>query len=305
MYDICVIGAGPAGISSAVYAASRGLKTLVLEQKAVGGLIGTVSTVTHYAGIVPEETGSSFSQRLKEQALAAGVGIVMEQVTKVSLAGEVKEISAAARDYDAKVVIIAAGTTPRRLQIPGESEFAGHGTMLNAAKDGARYQDREIFVIGGADGAVKEALFLSRYAKKLTIIHFEDQLGAIPEFTKKVEQAENIEVLLHSHLTEIRGAARADELILTDTHSGEQRTIHAPGCGIFIYAGSVPNSGLYPDLEKADGYLLTDQKQMTNIPGVFAAGDICAKQVRQIATAVADGAVAAVNAAAYIKSLRL
>lgn len=302
MYDICVIGGGPAGISSAVYAASRGLNTLVIEQKAVGGLVGGVSTVTHYAGIISEETGSTLSARLKAQAIAAGVEIVMDKVKAVGLEGAVKTITTEKHSYEAKALIIAAGTSPRRLGIPGEQEFAGHGTMLNAARDGESYAGKEMFVVGGADGAIKEALYLAKYAKKLTIIHFEDQLGAIAEFMDKVNKSKNIEVLLHKRLTEIRGNGQADELVLTDEHTGEQSVIHAPGCGIFIYAGSTPNTELYPSLKTEGGFLVTDEKQSTAIPGVYAAGDICVKQVRQVATAVSDGAVAAINAAAYVKA---
>lgn len=303
MYDICIIGAGPAGISSAVYAASRGLRTIVLEEKAVGGLLGSVSTVTHYAGIFEGETGSTFADRLRKQAEQAGVEIVMEKVIKAELKDPVKRITTEQSVYEAKAVIIAAGTKARKLGIPGEETFFGKGTGLNAARDAARYEGKDLFVVGGADGAIKEALFLAKYARKLTIIHFEDQLGAIPEFTSKVEKTENIEVRLHSRLTEIRGKEAADTLVLTDEHTKEQEIIHAEGCGIFIYAGSVPNTELYPELAKQDGYLVTDEKQNTGIPGVYAAGDICVKQVRQAATAVSDGAIAAINAAAYVRSL--
>ena len=300
MFDVCIIGAGPAGISSAVYAVSRGLSTLVLEQKAVGGLIGSVSTVTHYAGILKEETGATFAERLRRQAEDAGAQIVMERAEQVQLSGPVKVIRTGQHVYEARAVIIAGGTVPRKLGIPGEEEFAGRGTGLNAARDGQRYAGREMFVVGGADGAVKEALYLSRFAKKLTIIHFEDRLGAIPEFYRRVEQTENIELMLHSRLTEVRGNEQAEELTVEDVHTGRSTVISAPGCGIFIYAGSVPNTQLYPELEKQDGYLVTGPGQTTFIPGVFAAGDICVKQVRQAATAVSDGAVAAIRAAAYL-----
>lgn len=304
MYDICIIGAGPAGISSAIYAVSRGLKTIVLEQKAVGGLLGGVSTVTHYAGIIEEETGETFAARLKAQAEGAGVEIVMEQVKKAKLTGQIKIIETDQGSYEAKAVIIAAGTRPRRLGIEGEEEFQGRGTGMNPAKDGARYVGKDIFVVGGADGAVKEALYLAKIAKKVTIIHFEDTLGAIPEFTNKVRQTGNMEVRFHSRLIKINGKEEADQIVIRDEHTGALETIQAPGCAIFIYAGSTPNTEDYPELETKDGYIVTNEKQETNLAGVYAAGDICVKQVRQAATAVADGAVAAIHAAAYIKAQR-
>ena len=302
MYDVCIIGAGPAGISSAVYAVSRGLKTVVLEQSKIGGLIGKVSTVTHYVGVDKSETGESFSKRLKEQADEAGVEIVNEKVIEVDFNGDIKIVRTDKNSYEAKTVIIAAGTTPRNLGIPGEKEFAGRGTMLNAAKDGKRYEGKEIFVVGGADGAIKEALYLAQFAKKLTIIHFEDTLGAIPQFTEKVREADNIELELHKRLTEIRGNDKADELVLTDVHDGSEKVIRAEGCGIFIYAGSLPETEMYRGIETENGYIITNDKQKTNIYGVYAAGDICKKQVRQVATAVSEGAVAAINAAAYVNS---
>lgn len=301
MYDICIIGAGPAGISSAIYTASRGLKVLVLEQNKVGGTIGGVSTVTHYAGVLSEETGHTFSKRLKEQAVYCGAKIVMEKVVKVDLLNDIKEIVTENNKYQCKVVIIASGTTPKVLGIEGESEFAGNGTMLNALYDAEKYKGKEMFVVGGADGAVKEALYLSKYAKKLTIIHFEDKLGAISEFTEKIKQKENIQVLLHSRLTRIKGDTNIKELVITDEHTKQETTIKSNGCGIFVYAGSVPNSSIFTDVDTDNGYIITDQQQKTNIDGVFAVGDICKKQIRQIATAVSDGVVAGINAYSFIK----
>lgn len=302
MYDICVIGAGPAGISSAVYAASRGLKTIVLEQKEVGGLLGKVSTVTHYAGILSEETGESFSERLRKQAETAGVEIEIAEVKQVDFSSRIKKLKTENHIYEAKAVIVAAGTTPRKLGIEGEEKFQGCGTGLNPAKDAEEYRGKEMFVVGGADGAIKEALFLAKYAKKVTVIHFEDKLGAIPEFVDKMTCAENIDVRLHSRLVEIFGQTVADGVVIEDEHSKKREKFDAPGCAVFIYAGSTPNTQLFSMLEKKEGYLVVDEKQETGVPGVYAAGDICVKQVRQAATAVADGAIAAINAAAYVKN---
>ena len=155
MFDLVIIGGGPAGISSAIYGASRGLKTLVLEKKMIGGLIGSVSTVTHYSGIIEEETGESFAKRLKAQAESAGVAIVMEQVVDVELEGRVKKIHTEQNTYEAKAVIIANGTIKRMLGIPGETEFEGRGIGLNATRDAEKYRGKEIFVVGGADGGME------------------------------------------------------------------------------------------------------------------------------------------------------
>ena len=165
---------------------SRGKKTLVLEKAQVGGIIGKVSTVTHYAAIQAKETGATFARRMEEQALGAGVEIACETVTGVTLTGEVKTVRTDKGTYEAKRVILANGGTPRKLGIPDEAELAGKGMGMNAARDGAAYAGKNIYVVGGADGAVKEALYLANFAKELTIIHFEDQLGCIPEFREKV-----------------------------------------------------------------------------------------------------------------------
>lgn len=297
MYDILIIGAGPAGISAGIYAVSRGKKVLVLEQAQVGGIIGKVSTVTHYTALQAQETGASFAARMKAQALAAGVEIAYEKVTGVELNGEVKTVHTDKGSHQGKRIILANGGTPRKLGIPGESELAGRGIGLNAARDGAAYAGKNIYVVGGADGAVKEALYLAQFARQLTIIHFEDQLGCIAEFRDKVAAAGNITLRLGSRLHAVHGQDRVEELEIASEHDGSIETIRDEGCGIFVYAGVTPNTGLYTGLELRDGYILTNDKMETSIPGVYAAGDIRVKQVRQVATAVADGAIAAINAA--------
>lgn len=200
MYDILILGAGPAGISAALYAASRGKKVLILEKSQVGGLIGNVSTVTHYTALLPGETGASFAARMQEQALRAGVHIAFETVTEVSLEGEIKTLHTNKGVYQAPRVILAGGGTPRKLGIPGEQELAGRGIGLNAARDGARYTGKNIYVVGGADGAVKEALYLASFARRLTLIHFEEQLGCIAEFRQKAAATPNITLRLGTRL---------------------------------------------------------------------------------------------------------
>ncbi|MDO4280443.1 MAG: FAD-dependent oxidoreductase [Peptococcaceae bacterium] len=296
VYDIIIIGGGPAGISAGIYATSRGKKTVILEKAAVGGLIGSVSTVTHYAAITDNETGKSFAERLKKQALDAGVDIVYEEVTKVELKGEAKTVQTAENLYVAPKVIIACGTTPRRLGVDGEAALDGIGINLNAATDGPRFAGKNVYVIGGADGAVKEALYLADIAKSVTIIHFEDKLGCVREFQDKVAAKDNIHLALGQQLHAIYGSDRVEGLELIDGE-GQTETIMDPGCGVFVYAGSVPNTRLFTELPLENGFIPVDEKMQTVLPGVYAAGDIRVKQVRQGATAVADGAIAAINAA--------
>lgn len=296
MYDIIILGAGPAGISAAIYALSRGKKTLILEQNAVGGLIGKVSTVTHYSALVSGETGSSFAKRMEQQVKEAGAEIRYETVQSVTLSGDVKKIQTDKGTYEAAKVILATGTTPAKLGIPGEEPLRGYGMAMNAARDGESYRGKHVYVIGGADGAVKEALYLATLASQVTIIHFEDKLGAIAQFMDIVNTSANIDVRLHTRLTAIHGKTQVEQLELTDEHTGAMELIRDNGCGIFVYIGSTPNTALFPELVLEHGFIPTNEKMETAIPGVYAAGDIRTKQIRQVATAVADGAIAAINA---------
>lgn len=300
MYDIIIIGAGPAGISAGIYAVSRGKKTLILEKNKVGGIIGGVSTVTHYTPVAEGETGAAFAERMERQARAAGVNIAFENVTKASLTGGVKKIYTERGVYEAKRVIIASGSAPRKLGIAGEAEFAGRGIGLNAARDGEKYRGKNMYVVGGADGAVKEALYLSRFAAKLTVVHFEEKLGCIPEFAQKVAQTPNIALKLSSRLTKVSGKDCVDELEFTSEKDGSKETVLDCGCGVFVYAGTVPNTDIFGELKTQGGYIPVNGKMETEIAGVYAAGDVTVKQVRQIATAVSDGAIAAINATASL-----
>lgn len=296
MYDIVIIGAGPAGVSAGIYAKSRGKKVLIIEKEKIGGLIGRVSTVTHYAGIVNGETGISFSERLKEQAENAGIEIVYENVNNVDLKGDVKLVFTNKNLYKAKKIIIANGTRARKLGIEGELELEGKGIGLNAARDGKDYIGKNVYVVGGADGAIKEALYLAQFAKNVTIIHFEDSLGCIAEFKDKIKKTSNINVRLGSRLHAVYGKERVESLDISDEKTGSIETISDPGCGIFVYAGTVPNTELYTDLKLENGFIPVDEKMETEIKGVYAVGDIRVKPVRQVATAVSDGTIAAINA---------
>ena len=297
MIDIIIIGAGPAGLSAGIYAASRGKNALILEKDQVGGIIGKVSTVTHYIGIERKETGISFAKRMKEQALQAGVEILHREVTAVKLTGDRKLVTTDQGVYEAARIILANGSTPRKLHIPGEDELAGRGIGMNAARDSASYRGKNVYVVGGADGAVKEALYLSHFAKRVTILHFENQLGCIEEFRKMAEAAGNIRICTGVRLHAVYGREQVERLEIAHVSDGSIETVEDPGCGVFIYAGLIPNTQLYTELSLEGGYIPVNEKMETAIPGVYAAGDIRVKQVRQVATAVADGTIAAINAA--------
>ncbi len=303
IYDVIIIGGGPAGISAAIYSVSRGLKTILLEKSGVGGVIGTVSSVTHYSGIIEEETGETFSKRMEKQAIDSGVNILKEEVLSVYLEDPVKKIQTTNGIYETKTIIIAAGSTPRRLNIPGENALLGKGVCISTTKDAMKFSNRNIYVVGGSDGAIKEALYLSKFAKKLTIIHFEEKLSTINEFLNKVNNNDKIELKLNSRIIEIQGTDSIEGFNIQNQNTGHIETVKDKDCGIFIYAGSTPNTNLFHQLKCENDYIKTNDKMETNIPGVYAAGDIRVKQVRQVATAVSDGSIAAINCELYIKSL--
>lgn len=296
MYDIIIIGAGPAGISAGIYAVRRGKKTLILEKNTVGGLIGKVSSVTHYAGIIDGETGYTFAQRLKSQAQNAGVEILIEEVTSVELKEKVKKVHTDNGTYCAKKVILANGTSPRKLGIKGENELFGKGIGMNAAKDAEKYKGKNVYVVGGADGAVKEAIYLSQFAEHVTIIHCENLLGCIEEFKEKLKRIHNISLRLHSRLHAVYGVEKVESLEISDEKTGAIETIEDPGCGIFVYAGTIPNTQLYGDLKLKNGFIPVNDNMQTQLNGVYAVGDIRCKQIRQVSTAVSDGTIAAIHA---------
>lgn len=296
IYDIIIIGAGPAGISAGIYAVSRGKKVLVIEKEKVGGLIAKVSTVTHYASVKENETGQMFAESLKEQAKNAGIKIIYEEVIKTKLKDETKQVITKDNIYKSKKVIIANGTSPNKLNISGEKELAGKGMLMNAARDCEKYAGKNVYVVGGSDGAAKEAIFLSKYAKQVTIIHFENSLGCIAEFKNKINAAKNIKVKLNSRLHAVYGVEKVESLDISDELTGAIETICDSGCGIFVYAGTNPNTNIYDELELDNGFIATNENMETKINGVYAIGDIREKKIRQISLAVAEGTIAAINA---------
>ncbi|MDX8335335.1 NAD(P)/FAD-dependent oxidoreductase [Candidatus Cetobacterium colombiensis] len=304
IYDAIIIGGGPAGVSAAIYIASRGYKPVILEKNEIGGTVGKVSSVTHYLSVDNYETGESFKNKLENQLKVYNIEVLKEEVVELKKVDFLKEVTTkSGKNYLGKSIVIANGTTPRSLGIPGEEEFLNKGLCSVPFREGKNYKGKDIFVVGGADGAIKEAIYLSQFAKTLSIIHFEDQLGTIAEFKNKLNQLSNVKVYLNSRLTNIQGDKCIENLEITNEKTKEVAKINSKGAAVFIYAGALPNTKEYKALELENGFIKTDNKMKTNIEGVFAAGDICCKEIRQVATAVSDGTIAGVNAAIYLNSL--
>lgn len=303
IYDVAVIGGGPAGLSAALYSARALLSTLVLEPGLPGGQAFNTDTIANYPGFPNEVAGPELAERMEEQTRNFGAEFATAEIT--GLAPDKKTWLCQAGDsaYRSKAVIVAAGANPRRLGAPGESEFTGAGVSYCATCDGAFYRNKEVVVIGGGDAALQEAIFLTRFASRVTIVHRRDELRATKIIQQKAFRNEKISFRWSSVLERISGDKKVEAVVLKNVKDGTLITQKTDG--VFIYVGTRPNSEFLPaEIERnQQGYIVTDDAMRTTLPGVFAAGDIRQKLLRQIVTAVSDGATAAVAANEYIDNL--
>ncbi len=305
-YDVVIIGAGPAGLSAGLYAARAKLKTLILEKEKAGGQIVTTAEVANYPGSVENASGPSLVGRMVDQAKEFGAEMVTDTVMDINFDDKVKVIKGEKEEYRTKSIIIATGAEPRLIGCPGEKEFTGRGVSYCATCDADFFTDLEVFVMGGGDTAVEEAIYLTKFARKVTIIHRRDELRAAKSIQEKAFANDKIDFLWDSVIDEIKGEGIVSSLVVKNTKTGEKKEIFADEddgtFGIFVFIGYLPNTSLFEGkLELADGnYIDTDADMKTEIPGVFAAGDVRVKSLRQVVTATADGAIAAVQSERYI-----
>ncbi|MBE6038058.1 MAG: thioredoxin-disulfide reductase [Anaerofustis stercorihominis] len=299
-YDICIIGAGPGGLSAALYAARSELKVLVIEKQTVGGLITTTTEVENYPGSERDATGTSITQRMYEQAEEAGSEFVYDYVSKIEKDGENFKIICDLDEYTAKAVIISTGSEPNMAGVPGETEFRGRGVSYCATCDAGFFKGKKIAVLGGGDTAVKEAHYLSKFASELYIIHRRDTLRAGVYNIRKIEADENVKVLYSTVPVEIKGDMKVNALAVKDLK--EDRIYDLEVDGVFVFVGFKPNTEFLEGMLELDegGYIITDDKMHTSAEGIFAVGDVRNTPLRQVITAAADGAVAAVYAQEYI-----
>lgn len=299
VYDVIVIGGGPAGYTAALYAARAGLRTLVLEKLFAGGQMTQTQQIDNYPGFPNGIDGITLGMQMQEGARRFGVETVSTEVTDVELSPEVKVLSTPNGEYRARAVIIATGADHRHLGIPREGELTGRGVAYCAACDGMFYRGKVVAVVGGGNSAAADAAVLARVAKKVYIIHRRDSLRADRVYHKALEETENIEFIWNSQVTALEGTDALTGVILTD-NDGNHRQLELDG--LFISIGRKPVTELFRGQLALDegGYILADETTRTGIPGVFAVGDVRTKAVRQIVTATADGAVAAHFAETYL-----
>lgn len=308
MYDLIIIGGGPAGLSAGIYGARARLNTLILEKEMAGGQINKTLDVENYPGIPDGHSGMQLAMRMEEQAKAFGAEVKQEMVESVDLKGQVKKIKTNQGEYEALSVIITTGANPKKLGVPGEEEFAGRGVSYCATCDGAFYENADVFVVGGGDSAVEEANFMTKIARKVYLVHRRDELRAAKSLQEKVLNNDKIEILWDSVLKEIKGDKLAKEVLIENVKTKEVKSFCSTGdndgLGVFIYVGYIPITDyLGGQLDLVDGYIKTDGKMQTNLQGVYAAGDIRYEGFKQVVTAVGEGATAAMMAEKYLSDL--
>ena len=308
LYDVVIIGSGPAGLSAGLYAGRALLSTLIIEKEKAGGQIMQTAEIENYPGGMEGESGPTLIQRMAAQADQFGAERVKDTVVEVQLSGEEKIIKCQKETYRAKTVIVATGASPAKLGCPGEEEYTGRGVSYCATCDAPFYGGLEVFVAGGGDAAVEEAIYLTKFARKVTIIHRRDQLRAAKSIQEKAFQNEKIDFMWNSAIEEIKGEGLINEIVVKNLQTGELTSMKPDPndglFGLFVFIGYKPQTELFVDqLDNERGYLVTDDNMHTNIPGVFAAGDIRKKTLRQVVTAAADGAIAAVEAGKYIEEM--
>ena len=301
--NIIIIGSGPAGLTAALYTARAQMEPLVISGNQLGGQISITSEVENYPGFPQGTTGPELVQLMQQQAERFGARLLIDEVTEVSLKGGPPfSVKTYADTYTADAVIVTVGASPRRLGVPGEEQFIGRGVSYCATCDGFFFRDKEVLVVGGGDSAIEEGLFLTRFATQVQVIHRRQELRAGETLKRRALANEKISFLLDTVVEEIRGNGKVEAVRLRNLKSDQVRELATDG--VFIFIGHDPNSQLFAgqlDMD-AQGYLVVDRKMMTNIPGVFAAGEIMDPIYRQIATSVGQGCAAAMMAERWLES---
>ena len=303
MYDLIIIGAGPAGLSAAIYASRARLSAVVIEQNFVnGGQIIDTYEIDNYPGL-PGISGMDLAAKMAEHAEKLGVETVYGFVQNLDLTGPVKKVETDEGTYEAKAVIIASGATHSKLGAQGENQFAGMGVSYCATCDGAFYRGKDVLVVGGGDVAVEDAIFLARGCNKVYVVHRRDELRAAKILQESLLSLPNVEMVWNSNLRSVNGGMKVESATVVNKLDQSERTI--PVSGVFIAVGITPRSEFARNHVSMDekGYIIADETGATSVPGVFAAGDVRTKQLRQVVTAVADGATAVTSAEKYLLTI--
>ena len=300
MYDVIILGGGAAGLTALLYARRYGLNAMLIEELYLGGQIINTAEIENYPGFPTSVSGMDLMSDLEKQARLYNPAIVYETVTGVDFSGAAKIVRTEGNQYESRCVIAATGQNSRELGLTREKELRGAGVSYCATCDGNFFRDKTVAIAGGGDTAVTEALFLSRICRKVYIIHRRDSFRAAKAEVEKLRSTGNIETVMNSQVRELLGDSKVEGIQVAE-NGGASRALEVSA--LFIAVGAIPQSGLFKGVLEMDGYgyIITDDDMRTNIPGVFAAGDVRRKTLRQLVTAAADGATAAHNAMHYIE----
>lgn len=298
--DLIIVGAGPAGLTAAIYGGRSRLELLVIEMMMPGGWMAVTDVLENYPGVGTVH-GVELAQRMAEQAKEFGAEIVTGNVSAVETGGDGFTVVAGAERHAARALIVASGTDYRKLGVPGEVELAGRGVSYCATCDGPFYKGKEIAVVGGGDSALQEALYLTSFASKVYLVHRRDEFRAVPILAERVAEHDGIECLCSTVIERINGTDGVESVDIRSKKTDEVRTL--PVSGVFLFVGLEPRTAFLGDAVETDGrgFLLTDQEMKTNVRGLLAAGDCRSKLLRQVSTAVGDGATAAFTARQFLE----
>ena len=308
VYDVIIIGAGPAGLAAALYAGRARLSTLIIERIKDGGQIVITDEIENYPGAEEGESGPSLIKKMVAQADHFGAEKVFDTVLDVELEGDVKVIKGSKAEYQGKTVIIATGASPKPIGCPGEKELTGKGVSYCATCDASFFEDLEVFVVGGGDSAVEEAMYLTKFARKVTVIHRRDELRAAKSIQERAFKNPKLFFMWDTVVEELHGDGILSGMTVKNVKTGELTRIDADEddglFGVFGFIGYNPRSELFEGkLEMDRGYIKTDEDMHTNVEGVYAVGDIRVKSLRQVVTAAADGAIATTQCEKYINEM--
>jgi len=308
LYDVIIIGGGPAGLTAAVYLARAKYRTLVVEKEAFGGQITITDEVVNYPG-VRRATGKALTETMRAQAESFGAEFLLTEVESLDMTGEIKTVKTARGDLKAFGVLLATGAHPRMIGFKGEEEFKGRGVAYCATCDGEFFTGKEVFVVGGGFAAAEEAVFLTKYARHVTILVRGDDFTCAASVADHAKNHEKISILYNTEVEEVLGDSSLKAIRYRNNKTGEISEYRDPSgsnIGVFVFAGYAPATDLIRGIAQIDehGYVITDRDQKTNIDGLYAAGDVCVKQLRQVVTAVADGAIAATELEKYAAAMQ-
>jgi len=300
--DTIIIGGGPAGLTAAIYCLRARLNVVLIEKMILGGVASTTYSIENYPGFPDAIGGLALTEKMSDQAKKLGLNVIWGNVIRAKKKKERCEVEIDGKTLSAKTLIIATGTEAAKLDIPGEAKFRGRGVSYCATCDGPFYKDKNIIVVGGGNAAVEEALFLTRYANKVSIVHRRDELRADRIVAERARNHPKIYFFWHAVMETIGGQAKVESVVIKDLLSGKKLTV--PADGVFVYVGSRPNTECVKKVVKLDepGYIITDEKMATSVSGIFAAGDVRVKHLRQVVTAAADGAIAADSIREYLSA---